>query len=425
MFGKVAYFFEREVEIEIPSAPEAIPIPEPPSSAFEEVEDSGRRVAAGRRVAPGTRKTLRVDVVDPWGRPVPNVEVVATRLDAEEEDKRFPVHYAGTCEIDLLVGVPYRLEAIPGSPWFERGGREPVRVEQRKVRIRLAMDRVRVSGTFRRVDAARPETGVQLRWTKVGETGEGGGTGCGEAFDVLVPAGDVLLEASRRGWTGVEFVTGRAGDWRRDVEILLHTPLLAEVVGSVVDSQGLPVPGAELNLLYSGGDPASPGGRGSSEAQSAGQSDERGRFVIPSLAPGTYEIRATAKGYVAMEPARLEVREPRHEVEVRLGRAGRVRFRATGPDGVPLRDGIVWIGQSAGPVIFGRDGIGLQRPSNESLGTTSLSGRHDEEGYVAIDGLRPGANTLRFIRGGSVKEVPVTIPEGGTATVDLPVDWNR
>jgi hypothetical protein len=394
---------------------EAPPLPfgEPPiplPDLDQAVEGLSPSVAPKRRVAPGTRAPLRVDVVDPWGRPVGNVEVVATRIGEEKEDRRFPVHYAGTCEIDLLVGVAYRLEVIPGSRWFEAVTHEPVRASQRRIRVRLSTTGLRVSGLVRRVDAEEPEPGVRLAWTVTGEDGRTEETLSAGRFDLLVPPANVFLEASRLGWTGVEFVSGRVGDWVRGVEILLHTPLLAEVAGIVLDSRGSPVAGAAVHLVYRGEGDRSAGSLRSFEGAGAARTGETGRFTVSSLAPGRYEIRAKAEGFVEQTAGVLEVGEPRHEVEVRLMRGGSLRVRPRGPDGLPSVGGFI---------LLLKDGKYVS--AHDKFLPEALQNRGDADDSVVYPGLVPGAYTIRYAGGRHRGEATVTVPEGDEVTVDLSI----
>src|SRR5262249_31155105 len=65
--------------------------------------------------------------------------------------------------------------------------------------------------------------------------------------------------------------------------------------GRLIDSQGLPGPGAAVNVT---------GPQGSRTVTS----DSTGRFSVPFLVPGTYSIRSELQGFKAVEQKDLIVR---------------------------------------------------------------------------------------------------------------------
>jgi hypothetical protein len=80
-----------------------------------------------------------------------------------------------------------------------------------------------------------------------------------------------------------------------------------ELTGKVVDENGLVVAGAKVTL--SGG---------SLTAPLLAVSDDAGRFVLSSVAPGTYELRAEKPGYYATVSHALEIKESSASLEVVL-----------------------------------------------------------------------------------------------------------
>lgn len=80
-----------------------------------------------------------------------------------------------------------------------------------------------------------------------------------------------------------------------------------ELSGKVIDENGLVVAGVKVSL--SGGGLAAP---------LAAVSDEAGRFSLPSILPGTYELKAEKPGYYATISRALEIKERAAALEVVL-----------------------------------------------------------------------------------------------------------
>jgi hypothetical protein len=80
----------------------------------------------------------------------------------------------------------------------------------------------------------------------------------------------------------------------RPAIILTQTPSLR---GTVKDPSGAAVPGATVELSGSG-------------REQRKSTDLNGQFSFPSLAPGQYQVRVTAKGFAAVERPDLEITQP-------------------------------------------------------------------------------------------------------------------
>jgi hypothetical protein len=311
--------------------------------AFESLPS---RVAAARRVPRGTHALLRVEVFDPWDRPARDVEVVATRLDGAGVRRILRMQTGPSGFLYLRAGVDYRLEAVPTSRWYERQVAVPVRIEDRRVRFDLATKAVRASGVVRRIGAEGSQPGVLLsaRLLEDGTTSEGTWSPDG-SFDLLLPAGTVLLDAWSPGWVGRYAVSGRAGDWTRDLTIFLRPSPGGPEIGHVpsrpaktkrtrwVDNasrhlrtarlrfrahrqEGAPSETGMMVLLQN----AAPTENGWSVVESGLVRSESGTFVVAPVGAGSYRLLFYDAGWGGEAEFTTEAGEI-VEVELPLDRA--------------------------------------------------------------------------------------------------------
>jgi hypothetical protein len=70
--------------------------------------------------------------------------------------------------------------------------------------------------------------------------------------------------------------------------------ITGSIVGSIVDSSGLPTPAAEISVVYT-----------ATGATRTARSDERGDFVLGSLQPGEYQLSIVAKGFKTLQRQKL------------------------------------------------------------------------------------------------------------------------
>jgi len=392
----------------LPAAEEPAPPPEPPA-------------AEGRVPVRGTRPVLRVEVVDPWQRPVPNAEVVATRVDGAPEERRARISDSGSAFLSVPAGIPHRLEVLPPSPLFVREVRESVRLEAGPVRFLLGTTGFRVSGKVLAVGDEEHRPDVLLATTPNGDASKTEETWWpGGEFDLVVPAGGVLLDAWSPGWRGKSVVSGRPYEWVRGLEIALSPPPLGRIEGWVSDTAGVPVQGASVQLWISPEE--NRGRRGRSPLETA-TAEEGGRFGFEEVALGGYELRARALRHLPSEPTPIEVVDGSNEVRLVLARGGRLRFRprtagGLSPEGrmVLLRSGpkkavrLVEVASGGHNVTIADEIRWIQRTA-----------ARDEEGYTVIEGLQPGTYTLQFRAEAERGETTFQVGEAETAVVDLPL----
>ncbi|WP_242341244.1 carboxypeptidase-like regulatory domain-containing protein, partial [Anaeromyxobacter sp. SG66] len=133
--------------------------------------------------------------------------------------------------------------------------------------------------------SGRPSARATVRGASRDHSGEAISDASGR-FTLAVPAGSYRLsavEGERAG--GVGPVSVQAGATTGGVELVLGPP--AALAGEVVEEgSGRPVPGAEVAL--------SPHETGALAARVLAGAD--GRYRIPALAPGQYDLRAAAAG---------------------------------------------------------------------------------------------------------------------------------
>lgn len=184
------------------------------------------------------------------------------------------------------------------------------------------------------------------------------------------------LEARGEGYAslaarGIEVPRQDASHGPLDLGTLVLAPGLA-LEGRVVDSEGRPVPDAEVHYgtggrLY----PAAVKGAGK-----LAHTDPEGRFVLRDLGPGEQLALVVAKkGYLDLILARVEVAE-REAFEVVLERAATVRGKVVDADGEPIAGAQIQL------VPEGGGGMRMEGPSSEAVS--------DAEGLFALDGVAPG-----------------------------------
>jgi protocatechuate 3,4-dioxygenase beta subunit len=280
----------------------------------------------------------------------------------------------GSFEIVALPdGVYVVLVKANGFTPFSRDG---VAAGARDVRLVLSRGKS-ISGTIVHEDG-RPVAGVDVYAVSPGRGGyhdsddphartdaEGrfalGGL-ARETYEVAL-AGDhremlLLLDAARvpAGASGIRLVAGRGGT----------------LTGRVVDQDGRPVPGAEVDA-----DPATQGIARNDET------DDDGRFSIDGLFPEVaYELEVEIEGYVRRSVS--GVRAGGDPVEIRIVRGLEVTGRVLGPDGEPMRE--------ASLTLWPEDG---RRVETET----------DGEGAFRARGLPPGRYHVHVLTSGPDDEI--------------------
>ena len=181
-----------------------------------------------------------------------------------------------------------------------------------------------------------------------------------------------------------------------DVELRLRAG--GRIVGRVVDSRGRGVHGFRIRLLLEGGRQRRGGGASRIERL------EDGRFEIPSIAPGTYTVRASGAGRL---PASVE------GAEVASG-------EVTDVGTLVLEGG----GAAIGRLVDAETGDPLRGAvrvtfSGYGRGAEGASARAGEDGTFRIEGLWPQRMTLRAMSPGYVTRMVSGVDPAPGDTIDL------
>jgi protocatechuate 3,4-dioxygenase beta subunit len=191
----------------------------------------------------------------------------------------------------------------------------------------------------------------------------------------------------------------RAGENRLDLRLGRGYP----VSGRVVDSGGRPVADARVSL-------DEPGFGFDSDDSQLAASGADGSFQFPSVAPGTYTLRARKEGYAPAElPEPLQVAvAPVAGLELRLAAGGTIRGRIRG----------LGFEQLSGVSVFAirADTLGLD-------GGGPSSGVVDFEGAYSISGVAPGEWMVTAMSGKGSARGKVTLSEG-TPEVTLDLEFS-
>jgi len=226
------------------------------------------------------------------------------------------------------------------------------------------------------------------------------------------PSGDAEGEEGRGSrWTArLDDVPPDALDLR--LVLARHTP----VRGRVLDLDGIPVREFRIDaaqLVQTGIGPLA------RERMGRDFASEDGRFELEGLEAGAWDLYATAGGFGASAPLRLELpAEPAPEIVFRLAAAARVRGTVRTNGGAPVAGAIVRA-DAGGPEW-------MSQASGEPAGPSTTS---REDGGFELEGLSPGPARLYaradgFARGPATpvdlepgeteSDVEVLLREGGT-----------
>ena len=222
-------------------------------------------------------------------------------------------------------------------------------------------------------------------------------------IDDLAAEGRYSLAFQRRGFVDESV---------RQVELPQSEPLevvmtpASDVAGTVVDPEGEPIAGAQVNLARSR--TMEMGGAVMQMMMMTSDStDGEGRFEFEDQEPGRISLSAVAPGWQQVKRDDIEVPkgEDLENLELPLPVGAIVQGRVTGPDGTPA------IGASVSQV-------GEAVPMHDPMQGV----RADGDGYYRLDGLAPGPTSLQarhpdWPRG--VKDVEI---EEGLNNVDLELE---
>ncbi|KFE69477.1 hypothetical protein DB31_6452 [Hyalangium minutum] len=242
--------------------------------------------------------------------------------------------------------------------------------------------------------AAGAEVQVGGRVPEVATTGEGGG------FSVEVEPGDHTVSARRGSEAGSlpnSIIIG-AGKTVRDLRIQLGQSAVLE--GRVVaNTAGTPIEGARVDV--------SPYRKSGDSGRAV--TDGSGRFSVGGLAPGSYDVVASAPGFSTVSRSGLTVASgERFSLELKLTGTGAVEGSVRDRAGQPVPGARVLGGSRWG---------GL-------LGEAPAESRTDAEGHYRLEGVAAGELFLSArwegAPMGSVQQAEVK--EGSTTKVDLTLD---
>ena len=159
--------------------------------------------------------------------------------------------------------------------------------------------------------------------------------------------------------------------------LTIELPPSEPLEGRVVDSTGDPVAGvrvraiADLHLAQT-------------------YSDDEGRFTL-ALAPGGYQLRATADDGTSAPEQTIEVPRSAGPVIVELPRrVGRIVGTVVDEDGAPLAD--VWV--QAQPDDGSRPGVGETEIRSRGLGGTAPRALSDADGRFELTSIGAGPHTV-------------------------------
>lgn len=391
-------------------------------------------------------EVIQFDIVDPSasaarvygrvldaGRPVEGGVLTAANFESENllgvDFKLAQVRRDGTYEFAGLAPGDYQF-SYQGGPG--RGGQVRLSVEvpdrpEWPFDVQLPQGGVRGRVTDATTGAALANAEVELR-----PLGQGAGSGLLGSF--LGTEARRLRERTDdegtfefRGLEGGDFeLTARGPRWgagaggyapappralridegrmQEGVDVALSPSLVLR--GIVRDSVGAPVAGARVVAIARAGTPM--GGDGA-------RSDGEGRFEVRGLAPGTYDLVASASGFAE---ARALGADPAAavDIEITLGLGGELRVQVFGADG-----------RAAAGAIGRLESLAAEPNARAGRAQSALEGFFEgrgianTEGWIDFGRLAPGTYAVNVSRGAaSGRAERVEVREGDR--VDLRLD---
>jgi len=366
--------------------------------------------AATVRLAAGAVETL--EVRSAAGEPAAGVMLaVGSRLQ--------PV---GTTDAAGRIAASFaRSEAVPITLHAPDGRQLETRVQgtpegqPSKPRSLVLPDRIAVVGRLIDADSRRPIAGGVI-WDE-GNPADGHVTDRAGGF-VLEgpPASRMRIQAGAPGYLpGDDFPFQLGADGRPGPTLALKPA--SALAGAVVDSDGAPIGGAEIEagvnrprggMRIEIGRPAPP---------PRNLSDAEGKFRLGPLDPGkSYTVKVRAEGFAPAEQtvSGLEPHATRGGVTVALSRGQAVTGVLVDPSGNAIRDASIEIR----PAPTGRGQ--MMQIMDADAASTLFDGASDEEGRFAVRGLPAGTFDLEVRRSGFAKRVvPAVEVRQDQPTVDV------
>lgn len=207
------------------------------------------------------------------------------------------------------------------------------------------------------------------------------------------PGSYIVTASFRRGSASPASVSIQVPRGVSEFECQLELPS-GKLQGRVVDSEGAAVPAATISVREPGS---------SSWQLTRAVSGADGRFSIPYLTPGTYDVEAS---YKSAQRGRVDgvlvTADPSDEIEIELQSASRLTGLVSDPLGAPVSQAHVTLVDAGGARL-------------------ASQGLSDEQGRFELDGLPSGrfAVRARSEHLATSKPTHVDLASGSTASVDL------
>ena len=181
----------------------------------------------------------------------------------------------------------------------------------------------------------------------------------------------------------------------RPVELRLQ-PIVSEVSGRVVGSDGRAIVGAKVTLSN----------HDVLNTSVSVSTDGDGRYSIRNIPPGNYHFDCEADGRAKLQRGHTKIRIAMADANFALPRAGSIAGRATLPPNVPTR-GYAIVSTTEPNTDFGEPAPG---------GLTNTHAIVNGNGTYRLTGLLPGTYTLHLrVEGKIADRVTVTVREGEEA----------
>lgn len=201
----------------------------------------------------------------------------------------------------------------------------------------------------------------------------------GKAVVPIVPGSGATLVATGDYWekSQIRLQALREGE---QVDLGIQTlRSAARLQGQVLNTEGKPLGGAQINLREDGGS-------GFSMDRLRAETDADGHYFIGGLAAGNYRLTASGPGHAAQTVPGLEIRAGDHDVneDFRLDAGRRAHGVIVDQDRNPIAGAELWVQNNRR--VFWPDSGG--RPKGDAGATSDRSGRFYLDGLPPQDGAR-------------------------------------
>lgn len=215
--------------------------------------------------------------------------------------------------------------------------------------------------------------------------------------------GELSLDVCRKGFLPATVPVREISGEPVDAEL---APA-ARIAGRVAAPNGDPVAGARILAWLSGEGPQKPPSlRPCRLSDGVGASDAEGRFVLESLTPGWWTVRAEASGWLSAESGRRQVLagESLEGVEIVLGEGAVVTGRVFSPEGTPIAGAEVRAYGNLGNPRAVSAGDGTYRLTGIEIGERSIEATHPDHEFASRElTVNPGENQLDLKLGANQK----------------------